>query len=127
MTTATAIAPSASVPEHTNDAVAQLLTQALNGAFDSIKGKVTAKVQENGEEYLHQAAEKIKESTASVIAWAKENPVKTALAVAALAAVSTFLVRMMTSSHNVVDEATSTAAKAKTKTSGRSNKASATR
>ena len=83
----------ASNAKQPTDLVSQLLTQALTGAFDSLKGKVTTNVQENGEEYLHQAAEKIKESTAKVVAWAKQNPVKTALAVAALAAVSTFLVR----------------------------------
>lgn len=86
------------------DLVAQLLSQALGGAFDSLKGKVTDDVAENGEEYLHQAAEKIKEATSGLVTWAKQNPVKTAIAIAALAAVSTFLVRMMTSSHDPVKE-----------------------
>ena len=86
------------------DLVAQLLSQALGGAFDSLKGKVTDDVAENGEQYLHQAAEKIKESTAGLVNWAKQNPVKTAIAIAALAAVSTFLVRMMTSSHDTTKE-----------------------
>lgn len=78
------------------DLVGHLLTQALAGAFDSLKGKFTSNVQENGEQYLHQAVERIKETTTGVVAWAKENPVKTALALAALAAVTTFLVKTMT-------------------------------
>lgn len=104
------------------DIVGHLLTQALAGAFDSLKGKVTANMQENGEQYLHQAVERIKETTSSVVAWAKENPVKTALALAALAAVTTFLVKTMTSSSASTAEDDSdtamsgSAAKAKAKT-----------
>ena len=114
-----------STAKQSTDLVSQLLTQALAGAFDSFKGKVTANVQENGEEYLHQAAEKIKESTAKVVVWAKENPVKTALAVAALAAVSTFLVRTIASSSS--EEAKPVAAKTKSTSArkpnaGRSNR-----
>lgn len=93
MTTAssTSVTPS-------TDIVGQLLSQALTGAFDSLKDKVTANVQENGEQYLHQAVEKIKDATSGMVAWAKENPVKTALAIAALAAVTTFLVKTMSGS-----------------------------
>ena len=93
------------------DLIAQLLSQTLTGAFDSLKEKVTANVQENGEEYLQQAVEKIKESTAGVVAWAKENPVKTALAVAALAGVSLFLVKVVSESSS---GSADTAAKGKT-------------
>lgn len=100
------------------DALSELFAQALSGAFDSVKGKVTANVQENGEEYLSQAVEKIKQSTASVVAWAKENPLKTALAVAALAAVSTFLVRTMASS---TEDEKVASAKAKSNTGGKTN------
>ena len=115
---------SASTTKQSTDMVSNLLTQALSGAFDSMKGKVTANVQENGEEYLHQAVEKIKESTAGVVAWAKENPVKTALAVAALAAVSTFLVRTMTAPS---EEEKPAAAKAKSGSRRKASVARATR
>lgn len=88
---------STAAPTSSTDLVGQLLTHALDGAFDSFKGKVTTDIQENGEKYLHQAVEKIKESTSGLVAWAKENPMKTAAALAALAAVSAIIVHTMAS------------------------------
>lgn len=107
------------------DMVGQLLSQALTGAFDSLKDKVTANVQENGEQYLHQAVEKIKDATSGVVAWAKENPVKTALAIAALAAVTTFLVKTMSGpseagADDKSDKDAGSAAKAKAKSESKS-------
>lgn len=104
--------------KQSTDALSELFAQALSGAFDSVKGKLTTNVQENGEEYLSQAVEKIKQSTASVVAWAKENPLKTALAAAALAAVSTFLVRTIASS---TEDEKHAPAKSKSNSGGKAN------
>lgn len=76
-----------------HDLIGQLVTSGLTKLFDSMKDSVTTNVQENGEQYLQEAVTKLKASADQVVAWAKRNPVKTALAVAAVAAVSTFLVK----------------------------------
>jgi hypothetical protein len=81
-------------PNHSStDMISELLTHALTGICDSLKGKVAADIQEHGEEYLQGAFDRIKDSATAAVEWAKANPMKTALAVAALAAVSTSLVR----------------------------------
>ena len=90
-----ASAKSSNTSTDSNDLIGQLVTSGLTKAFDAIKEKVTTNVQENGEQYLDEAVEKITETTAEVVEWAKKHPVKTALAVTALAAVSAFLMKMI--------------------------------
>ncbi len=105
------------------DIFPQLLNQALSSVFESVKDKVAVNVQENGEEYLQQAVEKIKESANKVVTWAKENPVKTAVALAALAAVSTFLVHTVNRSGDAAASPAETAPrKAKKSSTAKSNR-----
>jgi hypothetical protein len=73
------------------------LGDGLASVFDSVKEKMSGAVSENGVAYLEEAVEKLKDSTEKIVEWGKKNPVKTAVAVAAVAAVSTFLVSTMRS------------------------------
>ena len=104
----TANAPKRST-DASHDLIGQLVTSGLTKLFDSMKDTVTTNVQENGEQYLQDAVAKLKNSADQVVAWAKRNPVKTALAVAAVAAVSTFLVKSIAT--NVGEDTASDGAK----------------
>lgn len=106
----TAAAPKRSTStDGSHDLIGQLVTSGLTKLFDSMKDTVTSNVQENGEQYLQDAVAKLKNSADQVVAWAKRNPVKTALAVAAIAAVSTFLVKSIAT--NVGEDASADEAK----------------
>ncbi len=72
-----------------------LINSGLTSSFDAIREKIAATVGDNGEEYLHDAVEKITDSTAQIVSWCKKNPIKMVIGVAALTAVSAFLVHTM--------------------------------
>jgi hypothetical protein len=69
-----------------------LINSGLTSSFDAIKERISSTIGNNGEEYLHEAVDKITESTAQVTAWCKKNPIKMVVGIAALTAVSAFLV-----------------------------------
>jgi RNase P/RNase MRP subunit POP5 len=69
-----------------------LIDSGLSSSFDAIREKISSTIGDNGEEYLHEAVEKISESTEQVVAWCKKNPIKMVIGIAALTAVSAFLV-----------------------------------
>jgi hypothetical protein len=72
-----------------------LINSGLTSSFDAIKDKISSTIGNNGEEYLHEAVDKITESTAQVATWCKKNPIKMVVGIAALTAVSAFLVHIM--------------------------------
>lgn len=74
------------------DFISQMVGTGLSNGFESLKEKVSASIKDNGEQYLTDALEKLKKSAANLTEWSKENPVKTAVAVAAVLAVTAFLV-----------------------------------
>lgn len=74
------------------DFISQMVATGLSNSFESLKDKVSATIKDNGEEYLSDALEKLKKSAAQLTEWSKQNPVKTAVAVAAVLAVTAFLV-----------------------------------
>jgi hypothetical protein len=84
---------------HISDAampsLGSLLNSGLTSSFEAIRDKISQSVTENGEEYLKEAAEKITKSTSQVVEWSRKNPIKLAVGVAALLAVSAFLVHTM--------------------------------
>lgn len=74
------------------DFISQMVATGLSKSFESLKDKVSSTIKGNGEEYLSDALEKLKKSAVSLTEWSKQNPVKTAIAVAAVLAVTAFLV-----------------------------------
>jgi hypothetical protein len=92
--------------------VAGLITSGLASSFEALRDKVSDTVTENGEEYLKDGVQKIARSTKDLVAWGKKHPLKTAAAVAALLAVSGFLVHVVRSKGGA-----STAPKRKARTS----------
>ena len=72
--------------------ISQMVGTGLADSFDSLKQKVSASITDNGEQYLHDAIDRLKKSTGDLVGWSKKNPVKTAVAVAAVLAVTAFLV-----------------------------------
>ncbi len=74
------------------DFVSQMVANGLSSTFESLKEKVTANIKDNGEQYLADAIEKLKTSASDLADWGKKNPIKTAAAVAAVLAVTAFLV-----------------------------------
>ena len=74
------------------DFISQMVATGLSNSFETLKDKVSATIKDNGEEYLSDALEKLKKSASNLAEWSKQNPVKTAVAVAAVLAVTAFLV-----------------------------------
>lgn len=74
------------------DFISQLVASGLSNGFESLKEKVSVSIKDNGEEYLTDALDKLKKAAVSLTEWSKKNPVKTAVAVAAVLAVTAFLV-----------------------------------
>lgn len=74
------------------DLIGQMVDSGLSNTFEALKDKVTAGIKDNGEQYLTDAVDKLKDSASRLSDWAKKNPVKTAVAVAAVLAVTAFLV-----------------------------------
>ncbi len=72
--------------------ISQMVGSGLSDSFDSLKEKVSTSITDNGEQYLHDAIARLKQSTSDLVGWSKKNPVKTAVAVAAVLAVTAFLV-----------------------------------
>jgi hypothetical protein len=75
--------------------VSSMISAGLASSFDVIREKLSASISTNGEEYLHEAVDKITSATAEVVTWCKKNPIKMVVGVAALTAVSAFLVHTM--------------------------------
>ena len=92
MTTANTAAKSSSTDTSSMDFISHMVATGLSNSFESLKEKVSVTIKDNGEEYLHDALEKLKKSAVSLTEWSKKNPVKTAVAVAAVLAVTAFLV-----------------------------------
>lgn len=99
--------------------ISQMVGSGLSDSFDSLKQKVSSSITDNGEQYLHDAIERLKKSTGDLVGWSKKNPVKTAVAVAAVLAVTAFLV---TTARGGKDKAVGKAA-GKTKTTAAKQKA----
>ena len=74
------------------DFISQMVGTGLSNSFESLKDKVSSAIKDNGEQYLSDALEKLKKSATNLSEWSKENPVKTGVAVAAVLAVTAFLV-----------------------------------
>jgi hypothetical protein len=72
-----------------------LINSGLTSSFDAIREKLSSTIGSNGEEYLHEAVDKITEATTQVASWCKRNPIKMVVGIAALTAVSAFLVHTM--------------------------------
>ncbi len=72
-----------------------LINAGLTSSFDAIRERISSGIGSNGEEYLHEAVDKITEATAQVASWCKKNPIKMVVGIAALTAVSAFLVHTM--------------------------------
>jgi hypothetical protein len=79
----------------TGTGLSALINTGLTSSFEAIREKISSTISTNGEEYLHEAVDKITESTAQVVSWCKKNPIKMVVGVAALTAVSAFLVHTM--------------------------------
>lgn len=91
--TASRTASKESTPDTSSmDFISQMVATGLSNSFESLKDKVSATIKDNGEDYLGEALEKLKKSAAHLAEWSKQNPVKTAVAVAAVLAVTAFLV-----------------------------------
>jgi hypothetical protein len=71
--------------------ISQVVASGLTNSFESMKEKVASTITENGEQYLEDALEKMKHSASKLAEWSKENPVKIAVALAAVLAVTAFL------------------------------------
>ena len=91
-TSAKSAAQSAAKEPGSLGVVGQMVDFGLSNSFNSMKEKLTTSIKDNGEKYLHDAVGKLTDSAGKVVTWGKKNPVKTAVAVAALLAVSAFLV-----------------------------------
>lgn len=74
------------------DFISQMVGTGLSNSFESLKDKVSTAIKDNGEQYLSDAIDKLKKSATHLVEWSKENPVKTGVAVAAILAVTAFLV-----------------------------------
>lgn len=74
------------------DFISQMVGTGLSNSFESLKDKVSTAIKDNGEQYLSDAIDKLKKSATHLVEWSKENPVKTGVAVAAVLAVTAFLV-----------------------------------
>lgn len=72
--------------------ISHMLASGLASTFDSLKEKVSGNITDNGEQYLTDALDKLKTAAADLASWGKKNPVKTTIAVAAVLAVTAFLV-----------------------------------
>ena len=77
--------------------LSNFINSGLSSSFDAIRQKLTETIGDNGEKYLHEAVDKITDTTSQVATWSKKNPIKLAVGVAALMAVSAFLVHTMNS------------------------------
>jgi hypothetical protein len=89
-----------------------LINSGLTSSFDAVREKISSTIGANGEEYLHEAVDKISESTAQVVTWCKKNPIKMVVGIAALTAVSAFLVHTMSTNGGAVKRVVRKAAKA---------------
>jgi hypothetical protein len=79
----------------TGSGLTALINSGLTSSFDAIREKISSSIGSNGEEYLHEAVDKITESTTQVVSWCKKNPIKMVVGIAALTAVSAFLVHIV--------------------------------
>ena len=90
------------------DFISQMVATGLSHTFDSLKEKVSGNITDNGEQYLADALEKLKTAATDLGHWGKKNPVKTTIAVAAVLAVTAFLVSTAKKdAHNEDDDETS--------------------
>ena len=105
MSTANTAAKSSSTDTSSMDFISQMVATGLSNSFEALKEKVSVTIKDNGEEYLDDALEKLKKSAISLTEWSKKNPVKTAIAVAAVLAVTAFLVSTAKSSSAVASAA----------------------
>jgi len=69
-----------------------LINSGLTSSFDAIRERISSSIGSNGEEYLHEAVDRITDATTQVTTWCKKNPIKMVIGIAALTAVSAFLV-----------------------------------
>jgi hypothetical protein len=122
MTTSTASAQKAKRSTSKSDAgdngpdkeggLSALIDSGLSSSFDAIREKISSTIGNNGEEYLHEAVDKISESTEQVVAWCKKNPIKMVIGIAALTAVSAFLIHTVSANGPSVKKVVKKAAKA---------------
>ena len=90
-----------------------MVATGLSHTFDSLKEKVSGNITDNGEQYLSDALEKLKTAATDLGHWGKKNPVKTTIAVAAVLAVTAFLVSTVKKdANNEDDEGQSSSGKA---------------
>ncbi len=80
------------------------LESGLISAVDALTKAITSKINENGEEYLSEATEKITGAVAQTVEWSKKHPVKLAIGGAALIAAAGFLVSTMKSHANAAEK-----------------------
>jgi hypothetical protein len=78
-------------PESWTALVGSMLTNVLSEATSSLKEYADAKITEHGPVYMKKASAKVAKTTDELMAWAKDHPVKTAAAVAALVAAAALL------------------------------------
>lgn len=86
------VAKSAAHETSSLEFISQMLATGLASSFESLKDKVSVNFKDNGEQYLTDALDKLKKAAADLADWGKKNPVKTTVAVAAVLAVTAFLV-----------------------------------
>ena len=79
------------------DVISQLIAAGLAKSFAALREKLTETIAESGEHYLADAIDQMKDSAGKLVQWSKKNPVQTAVAVAAVLAVSAFLISTMKS------------------------------
>jgi hypothetical protein len=73
------------------------ISEGLRGSIDSIKEKLAENMDKNGEAYLQQAVDGVTEATGKLVEWSRQHPVKTAMAGAALMAVTAAIYNTMQS------------------------------
>ena len=86
---------------------------SLSGAMEKVKDEVSQQVKTHGERYLDSTKQHVTEMTAKVVSWGKEHPMRVAGAVAALIAVSGFLLNLVHGKADKVARIVKVARKAK--------------
>jgi hypothetical protein len=72
-----------------------LLKDGLSSSFEALRGKIGDTLSDKGEGYLETSITKLNKTTSQLVKWSKKHPVKLACGIAAVMAVSTFLVHTM--------------------------------
>lgn len=76
-----------------------VIAEGLRGSIDSLTEKLSQSIDRKGDSYLSKAVEGVTEATEKLVVWGRQHPVKTAVAGAALVAVTATIYATM---HNKI-------------------------